>query len=58
MALGVYWETENDIFRFKIVLKDKPMARRGKLAIISSIFDPFGFVAPYTLRCKRILQLL
>ena len=38
MALGVYRETENNIFRFKIVLKDKPMARRGKLAITSSIF--------------------
>ena len=57
-ALGVYWDTENDIFRFEIVLKDKPMARRGMLSPISSIFDPLGFVAPHTLRGKKILQLL
>ena len=57
-ALGVCWETENEIFTFKIMLKDKPMTRRGMLSIISSIFDPLGFVAPHTLRGKRILQLL
>ena len=55
-ALGFYWDTENNIFRFKIVLKDKLMARRGMLSIISSIFDPLGFVAPHTQRGKRILQ--
>ena len=57
-AFGVYWDTENDNFRFKIVLKDKPMTRRGMLSIISSIFDILGFVAPHILRGKRILQLL
>ena len=57
-ALGVYWDTENNIFRFKIVLKDKRMTRRGMLLLISSIFDPLGFVAPHTLRGKRIRQLL
>ena len=57
-ALGVYWDTENDIFRFKIVLKDKPMTRRRILSLISSIFDPLGFVIPHTLRGKRILLLL
>ena len=57
-ALGVYWDTENDIFRFKIVLKDKPMTRRRILSLISSIFDPLVFVIPHTLRGKRILQLL
>ena len=39
-TLGVYCDKENNIFRFKIVLKDKPMTRRGMLSIISSIFDP------------------
>ena len=57
-ASGVYWNTENDIFRFKIVLKDKQSTRRGMLSIISSIFDPLGFVAPHALTGKRILQLL
>ena len=56
-ALGVYLQTENNIFRFKIVLKDKPMTRMGTLSIISSIFDPLGLAAPRTLRGKTILQL-
>ena len=34
------------------------MTRRGMLSLVSSIFVPLGFVAPYTLRGKRILQLL
>ena len=27
-ALEVYWDTENNIFRFKSALKEKPMTRR------------------------------
>ena len=57
-VLGVYWDTENNIFRFKIVLKDKTMTRRGILSLISSFFKPLGFVPPHILRGKRILQLL
>ena len=56
-VLGVYWDTENNIFRFKIVLKDKTMTRRGMLSLISSFFKPLGFVPPHILRGKRILQL-
>ena len=41
-ALGVNWDTEYDIFRFKILLKDKPMTRSGMLSLISSIFEPLG----------------
>ena len=55
-VVGVYWDTENDIFRFRIVLKDKPLTIRGMLSLISFIFDPLGLVAPHTLRGKRILQ--
>ena len=57
-ALGVYSDTENNIFRFKIVLKDRPMKRSGILSLISSIFNPLRLVAPHTLRGKRILQQL
>ena len=57
-GIGSLLDKENDIFRFKIVLKDKPTTRRGILSLINSIFDPLGCVAPHTLRGKRILQLL
>ena len=34
------------------------MTRKGMLSLISSVFDSLGFVAPHTLKGKRILQLL
>ena len=34
------------------------MTGRGMLLLISSAFDLLGFVAPHTLKGKRILQLL
>ena len=30
--------------------------RRGILAIVSSLFDPLGFIAPYTMKDKLLLQ--
>ena len=34
------------------------MTRRGMFSIVSSIYDPLGFVAPFILKGKIILQLL
>ena len=34
------------------------MTRRGMLSIVSSIYDPLGFVAPFILKGERLLQLL
>ena len=57
-VLGVEWNIENDAFKFRITLKDKPLTRRGILSTVSSIYDPLGIAAPFLLRGKRILQLL
>ena len=57
-VLGVEWNIENDAFKFRITLKDKPLTRRGILSTVSSIYDPLGFAAPFLLRGKRIMQLL
>lgn len=57
-VLGVEWNIENDAFKFRITLKDKPLTRRGILSTVSSVYDPLGFAAPFLLRGKRILQLL
>ena len=35
-AFGVLWNTETDNYGFKVMLKQKPMTRRGLLSIISS----------------------
>lgn len=55
-ALGIHWSIETDSFRFDNTLKDQPVTRRGILSTVASIYDPLGFLAPYVLTGKRILQ--
>ena len=55
-ALGIQWNSQTDRFSFDIVEKNKPLTRRGILAVVSSLYDPLGFVAPVVLPAKRILQ--
>ena len=55
-ALGVQWNVASDVFNFKIATKDKPATRRGILSVISSIYDPLGFLAPFHLSAKVLLQ--
>ena len=57
-ALGLEWNAESDCFQFNISQKDKPHTRRGILSMVSSIFDPLGFVVPFVLSDKIILQRL
>ena len=54
-ALGVLWNVENDTLGFKVNLKEKPLTRRGVLSVLSSIYDPLGFGAPF-LKGNRIIQ--
>ena len=55
-ALGVEWNLETDTVRIKTSYIAKPATRRGVLSITSSIFDPLGLLAPFTLRGKLIFQ--
>lgn len=55
-VLGIQWSTKDDTFGFDIKLKDQPGTRRGILSIVASLFDPIGFVAPFLLKGKCILQ--
>ena len=55
-ALGIYWNIESDCFTFKVSPKNQPATRRGILSSVASIYDPLGFVAPYLLNGKKILQ--
>ena len=57
-ALGLQWNTEQDKFQCNIGLKEKPETRRGILSIVSSVYDPLGFVSPFILRAKMILHQL
>lgn len=55
-ALGVLWCIESDEFRFRIVLRDCPLTRRGILSTVSSLYDPLGLISPVVLLGKLILQ--
>jgi len=55
-ALGVQWHVTPDTFGFKIATKDKPLTIRGILSVISSIYNPLGFVALFHLSAKTLLQ--
>lgn len=55
-ALGVQWCIESESLQFKIVLQDRPLTRRGILSMVSSVYDPLGFLSPVILLAKQILQ--
>jgi len=55
-ALGVFWDVEDDCFGLKVTVKVTPPTRRGLLSTVSSIYDPFGFIVPYTLTAKKIIR--
>lgn len=55
-VLGVRWNAESDTFSFKVLLGEKPETRRGILSVVASVYDPLGFIAPFILTGKRILQ--
>ncbi|XP_064641960.1 uncharacterized protein LOC135496529 [Lineus longissimus] len=55
-ALGIQWCLESDSFCFRLTLKDQPLTRRGILSTVASIYDPLGFVAPFVLLGKKLLQ--
>jgi hypothetical protein len=55
-ALGVQWNVGLDQFGFKIKMKEKPSTRRGVLSLVSSVYDPLGFAAPFILVAKMLMQ--
>ena len=57
-ALGMKWCVESDIFFFDVHDEARPPTRRGILSLVSSVFDPLGFLAPFVLLAKEILQSL
>ena len=47
-----------DVFKFWIKDQAKAPTRRGILLVVSSMYDPLGFVAPVILPAKSLLQSL
>ncbi len=55
-VLGIKWNIESDMFSFKIDHSERASTRRGILSAVASVYDPLGFLAPYILIGKRVLQ--
>ena len=55
-ALGVQWDTQEDMFGIRIKQKEVTFTRRGLLRVVSSVYDPLGFVCPFILQAKKIFQ--
>ena len=55
-VLGVQWRIEGNTFDFDVNLKPKAPTRRGILSVVDSVLNLLGFVAPFTLIGKKILQ--
>lgn len=55
-ALGVEWCITSDSFEFRIQVKSNPLTRRGVLSTIASVYDPLGFMEPFVLIVKQVLQ--
>ena len=57
-ALGVWWLADQDVFTFKENTPDDVMKYTKRLFLkkIASLFDPIGFLAPFTIRAKILLQ--
>ncbi|XP_043191130.1 uncharacterized protein LOC122364619 [Amphibalanus amphitrite] len=55
-ALGIKWNLEQDTFSFCVRAREMKVTRREILSVISGVFDPLGFVGPFILTGKKILQ--
>ncbi len=63
-ALGLKWDTEDDSFVWDVAKKlpqfltTDPVTPRALVSAIYSLFDPLGFIAPYLMKAKLLLQML
>ena len=55
-ALGVAWNTDTDSFVIRLKPKKPVDTNRQILSLVSSIYDPLGMVAPFTLSAKIVLE--
>ena len=55
-TLGVYWDAASDCFKIEVKVVEKPATRRGILSMVSQVLEPLGFVQPFALPIKKLLQ--
>ena len=57
-ALGVLWETTQDVLTFSSTLQEGLATKQGIMGTMCSLFGPLGFLAPFVLQPKLLLQQL
>lgn len=57
-VLGIRWNVGRDDVVFNTLQKEAPVTKRGILQVVSPIFDPLGFLAPYNIKAQILLQRL
>ena len=60
-VLGIQWDPERDLFKFRVSLPHEIPAtftKRVILSQINSIYDPLGLIAPFTVVAKILLRKL
>ena len=55
-ALGISWDINSDTFTFSPKLIDAPFTKRGIVRVTCSLFDPMGFITPFILGAKILVQ--
>ena len=56
--LGMLWLVKEDVVTYRANPPDDdyPLTKRNFLRKIAMLFDPMGFLAPYVIRAKILLQ--
>ena len=63
-TLGLRWNSEEDVFVWTVTEKmlqstrETSITRRGMVSAVYSFFDPLGFIAPFVMKAKLLLQIL
>jgi len=55
-ALGLQWHVELDTFTFQAQTTPQPNTCRGIMSAVTSVYDPVGFISPFVLEGKAVLQ--
>ena len=55
-TLGLTWNMNSDSLEIPVILDPKPLKRRGMLSTVSQCFDPLGFIQPFLLPARKLLQ--
>ena len=59
LALGLRWLCNSDTLRYKYQMQDQPIpTMRNIYQVLARLYDPLGFIVPFTTRAKVLVQQL